>query len=71
MGEQMSEDMHESVDNFHKWQNNEEEIHRAKLRTAQQRLFEAHQKTARSLDPSVLVLTSFDQRLLHGMKVAV
>ena len=65
----MSEDMHDSVDNFHKWQNDEEEIHRAKLRAAQQRLFDAHQAKAIPLDPSVLVLTPFDKRLLKGMKV--
>ena len=66
----MSEDMHDSVNNFHKWQNNQKEIYDARVKSAQERI-RNHQTRAKPLDHSVLILTPYDQKLLHGMKVAV
>jgi len=66
----MSEDLHDSVNNFRKWQNNPDEIYEARVKSVQDRL-RNHQNRAKPLDLSVLVLTPFDQKLLHGMKVSV
>ena len=66
----MSEDLHDSINNFHKWQNDPGEVHRAKIKAAQRRLLEHHYAVAKALDPSVLVLTNFDKKLLKGMRIA-
>jgi len=62
--------MYEEINKFNKWRNDEEEIHRAKIRAAQKRLLESHYAVAKALDPSVLVLSKYDKQLLKGMRIA-